>query len=173
MAHGGASVPPVFFRHHMNVQPVLDRPHVAAAQGWRTALFGAISIACLSLLAAGCADDDLTATRLTTTAPSTTIAIPTDAEDLTGKAEVTVVVTDNQFTPRHMKISVGTKVTWVNKGENDHNVMSADGTTVPKMAFSKEQNVSFVFDKAEFIPYYCSVHGTPRRGQNGSIQVVA
>lgn len=169
----------MFLRHHTASVSSVSSADLASRSSARRRLGGrpigriaGLAVACLALVTAGCADDDLTGTRVATTVAPTTIAPPADAEDLTGKAEVTVVVTDNQFTPRHMKISVGTKVTWVNEGENDHNVMSADGTRMPKMAFAKGKSVSFVFDKVEFMPYYCSVHGTPRRGQNGSIQVV-
>ena len=108
------------------------------------------------------------------------IGVPDDAVDLTGSAQVTVVVTDNAFTDRIILVSPGTEVVWVNEGRNDHNVRpSAEG---PGPGWFAEVDVgsladggsgSVTFDGVGDFPYFCSFHGTARRGQRGRVVVVA
>ena len=130
--------------------------------------------ACLlaTLLASSCAS-----------APGTTvdgIEVPDDAFDLTGSAQVTVVVTDNAFTDRIILVSPGTEVVWVNEGRNDHNVRpSAEGpgpgwfTEVDVGSLADGGSGSVTFDGVGDFPYFCSFHGTARRGQRGRVVVVA
>ena len=143
--------------------------------------------ACLlaTLLASSCATatprgTSLSGTFNATGDPTATGVVPDDAVDLTGSAQVTVVVTDNAFTDRIILVSPGTEVVWVNEGRNDHNVRpSAEG---PGPGWFAEVDVgsladggsgSVTFDNVGDFPYFCSFHGTARRGQRGRVIVVA
>jgi plastocyanin len=105
--------------------------------------------------------------------------VPDDTVDLTGSAQVTVVVTDNAFTDRNILVSPGTEVVWVNEGRNDHNVRPAaegpgpgwfDEVDVGTLADGGSGSVTF--DGVGDFPYFCSFHGTARRGQRGRVIVV-
>ena len=143
--------------------------------------------ACLlaTLLASSCATATPRGTALSGTFnatgdPTATGVVPDGAVDLTGSAQVTVVVTDNAFTDRIILVSPGTEVVWVNEGRNDHNVRpSAEG---PGPGWFAEVDVgsladggsgSVTFDGVGDFPYFCSFHGTARRGQRGRVIVVA
>lgn len=113
-------------------------------------------------LLAGCADDDLTSVY-----PADQIV------DLTGKSKVDVNVTDNAFTPRYVKISVGTTVRWTNYGNVTHNVRPAEGSAFPKTDVIPGATVSYAISQVGKLPYYCTIHGTPHKGQHGLLWVVA
>jgi plastocyanin len=96
-------------------------------------------------------------------------------EDETGAEEVTVDAVDNNFKPKYIEVSVGTEVTFVNDGQNVHNVLPVeDGAFEPIEAsgFDPGEENSVFFDEAGDFPYYCSLHGTTTKGMIGGIRVV-
>ncbi len=102
------------------------------------------------------------------------IEIPDDAIDLTGQARVTVVIEDNVFVQRSIVVTAGTEVEWVNKGRNPHNVTPAEDGAFEPLAtavFNDGGSGSRTFDTGTFA-YYCSIHGSPNRGQRGTVYVV-
>ena len=71
------------------------------------------------------------------------------------KAEVKI---DNfSFAPETIKVSVGTTVTWTNRDDIPHTVVSTDGVFKSKVRDTDEK-FSYTFTKAGTYPYYCSVH---------------
>lgn len=101
--------------------------------------------------------------------------IPDDAVDMTGRSSVVVRVTDNRFTERVIVVSAGTRVTWVNEGLNSHNVrptIENSFTAIATEALDNGGSGSVFFRGAGDFPYYCSIHGSPTRGQNGRVIVV-
>lgn len=129
--------------------------------GKRRALVASLcAIASLGLV--GCADNDL---------PVAEAGV--ELEDYTGQKRVEIIVTDNVFTPRHIEISIGTTVVWLNKGRNSHNVLPAEGDVFEKTDLPVGGQVEITFTDLGSIPYYCSIHGTKRRGQTGTIVVTA
>lgn len=95
-------------------------------------------------------------------------------DDRTGEAKVEITIQDNVFSPANITVSPGTTVVWKNAGRNTHNVMAE-----PKGAFpSSDHDMAngavhtVTFDKAGVFVYFCSIHGSPTRGQHGSITVV-
>lgn len=85
--------------------------------------------------------------------------------DLRGKAAVQVVAVDNRFEPPRIRVSSGTRVTWVNQGAMAHNVAkSADALDFgsPFGAatgdFGPGARYSFRFTKAGVFPYACTIH---------------
>ena len=72
-----------------------------------------------------------------------------------GNAEVKI---DNfSFGPRELTVSVGTTVTWINRDEIPHTVVSSNGVFKSKVRDTDEK-FSYTFTKAGTYPYYCSVH---------------
>ena len=110
-------------------------------------------------------------------AKTDTTAIPNDlgdVVDLTGKTEVSIDVVDNSYTPRAFKVSPGTKITYVNKGINVHNVTpNVDGTFVPVSLTSGESGAVVAPQNPKTYGFYCTIHGGLGSGQRGAIIVSA
>lgn len=149
----------------------------------RDALRSAATLAATAAVAAfgsGCANDPeqvATADPGAGDAATTTVDIDeSDFETHTGVATLDISVVDNSFEPRWVVISAGTKVLWTNNGRNHHNIIAE-----PKERFPGVEHEQFpagsvhavTFDDPGDYPYFCSLHGTPRNGQNGVIRVVA
>ena len=76
------------------------------------------------------------------------------------KAAPTEVKIDNfSFSPTNLSITVGTTVTWTNRDDIPHTVVSTDE---PKLFKSKvldtDEKFSFTFTKAGSYAYFCSIH---------------
>jgi len=76
------------------------------------------------------------------------------------KLETTEVKIDNfTFGPAALTVPVGTTVTWINKDDIPHTVVSTDD---PKAFKSKvldtDEKFSFTFSKPGTFPYFCSIH---------------
>lgn len=149
-----------------SLRPVLHRSRP------RTVLAVAL-VGVAALLPAACAGDS-GETGGPTPLPSVKAS---DYADQTGKAEVKVVALDNTFRPQYVKVSPGTKVVFTNQGRNAHNVISVNEgqfTDLPTDKFqSGDEGTVTAPDEPGEVPYYCSLHGTPRAGMNGRILVVA
>jgi plastocyanin len=76
------------------------------------------------------------------------------------KPETAEVKIDNfSFGPATLTVPVGTTVTWTNRDDIPHTVVSTDD---PKIFKSKvldtDEKFSFTFSKAGTYPYFCSIH---------------
>jgi plastocyanin len=76
------------------------------------------------------------------------------------KSSTMEVKIDNfSFGPAALTVSVGTTVTWTNRDDIPHTVVSSDD---PKAFKSKvldtDEKFSFTFSKAGTYPYFCSIH---------------
>ena len=72
-----------------------------------------------------------------------------------GNAEIKI---DNfSFGPQNITVAVGTTVTWVNRDDIPHTVVSTDGVFKSKVRDTDEK-FSYTFTKAGTYPYFCSVH---------------
>ena len=81
------------------------------------------------------------------------LALPAAAAD---KNEVTI---DNfGFLPQTLTVSVGTTVTWINRDDVPHTVISVDKKTIVSPALDTDEKFSFTFSAAGTNDYYCSVH---------------
>jgi len=82
---------------------------------------------------------------------------PAKAQDQAMASEVKI---DNfSFTPVNLTVTVGTTVTWTNRDDIPHTVVSTDD---PKAFKSKvldtDERFSFTFSKPGSYAYFCSVH---------------
>ena len=74
------------------------------------------------------------------------------------KPEITEVKIDNfTFGPATLTVAVGTTVTWTNKDDIPHTVVSTDGAFKSKV-LDTDEKFSFTFNKAGNYPYFCSIH---------------
>jgi plastocyanin len=70
-----------------------------------------------------------------------------------------VVTFDNfSFLPRTFTVSVGTTVTWINRDDIPHTVLSTDKKTQVSPALDTDEEFSYTFTAAGTNDYYCSVH---------------
>jgi Icc protein len=68
-----------------------------------------------------------------------------------------VFIDNFSFSPASLTVPVGTKVTWTNKDDVPHTVVSNDKVFSSK-ALDTDDKFSFTFDKAGTFDYYCSIH---------------
>jgi len=61
------------------------------------------------------------------------------------------------FGPQALTVAVGTTVTWVNRDDIPHTVVSNDGVFKSKV-LDTDDKFSFTFSKAGTFAYFCSIH---------------
>ena len=76
------------------------------------------------------------------------------------KPQSAEVKIDNfSFGPGALTVSVGSTVTWTNRDDIPHTVVSSDDPKVFKSkVLDTDEKFSFKFDKAGTYSYFCSVH---------------
>jgi plastocyanin len=62
------------------------------------------------------------------------------------------------FAPSKLTVPVGAKVTWTNKDDVPHTVVSINKAFPHSPALDTDQSFSYAFAKAGTYEYYCSVH---------------
>jgi plastocyanin len=72
-------------------------------------------------------------------------------------ASVAVKIDNFSFGPAAVTVPVGTTVTWTNRDDIPHTVVSTDGVFKSK-ALDTDDKYSFVFDKPGTYSYFCSIH---------------
>jgi plastocyanin len=74
------------------------------------------------------------------------------------KPETTEVKIDNfSFGPAALTVPVGTTVTWTNRDDIPHTVVSTDGVFKSKV-LDTDEKFTYTFSKAGTYPYFCSIH---------------
>lgn len=68
-----------------------------------------------------------------------------------------VTIDNFAFGPETIKVAVGTTVTWTNRDDIPHTVVSTDGVFKSKVR-DTDETFSYTFTKAGTYPYFCSVH---------------
>jgi len=79
------------------------------------------------------------------------------AADQPSAANAEVKIDNFVFGPQTITVPTGTTVTWTNKDDIPHTVVSIDGVFKSKVRDTDEQ-FSYKFDKTGTYSYYCSVH---------------
>jgi|SRR5579863_5081890 len=72
-------------------------------------------------------------------------------------ATAEVKIDNFSFGPTALTVPVGTTVTWTNRDDIPHTVVSTDGLFKSK-ALDTDDKFSFVFSKPGTYPYFCSIH---------------
>ena len=73
------------------------------------------------------------------------------------EASTVVVAKDFMFAPTSITVAAGSTVTWTNKDDEPHTVVSAEGL-FRSAALDTEESFSFRFDKPGTYRYTCSIH---------------
>ena len=74
------------------------------------------------------------------------------------KPETAEVKIDNfSFGPATLTAPVGTTITWINRDDIPHTVVSTDGVFKSKV-LDTDEKFSFTFSKSGTYPYFCSIH---------------
>ena len=79
------------------------------------------------------------------------------ANDQPSAASAEVKIDNFSFGPETLTVPVGTTVTWTNRDDIPHTIVSTDGVFKSKVRDTDEK-FSYSFAKAGTYPYYCSVH---------------
>ena len=72
-------------------------------------------------------------------------------------AGVAVKIDNFSFGPATVTVPLGTTVTWTNRDDIPHTVVSTDGVFKSK-ALDTDDKFSFVFSKPGTYGYFCSIH---------------
>jgi plastocyanin len=74
------------------------------------------------------------------------------------KSETVEVKIDNfSFGPAELTVAVGTTVTWTNRDDIPHTVVSTDKVFKSKV-LDTDEKFSYTFTQAGSFPYFCSIH---------------
>jgi plastocyanin len=68
-----------------------------------------------------------------------------------------IVIKDFMFTPNSLTVKAGSSVTWVNKDDEPHSVISDTGM-FRSGGFDTNETFSFKFDKPGTYAYHCALH---------------
>jgi plastocyanin len=74
-------------------------------------------------------------------------------------ANAEVKIDHFSFGPGTLTVAVGTTVTWTNRDDIPHTVVSSDGVFKSKVLDTGEK-FSYTFAQAGTFPYFCSIHPT-------------
>ena len=75
------------------------------------------------------------------------------------KSTIEVKIDNFSFGPPNLSAAVGTTVTWTNRDDIPHTVVSTDDTkTFKSKVLDTDEKFSFSFTKAGTYPYFCSIH---------------
>lgn len=84
-------------------------------------------------------------------------SMSSDATPKTTSKAYNVEIKDFAFSPATLTVPVGAKITWVNKDEEPHTVVSTSDAFKSK-ALDTDEQFSFTFAKPGTYKYFCSVH---------------
>jgi len=79
------------------------------------------------------------------------------ANDQASGATAEVKIDNFSFGPQTVTVPVGAAVTWINRDDIPHTLVSTDGVFKSKVR-GTDETFSYTFTKAGTYPYFCSVH---------------
>jgi plastocyanin len=91
-----------------------------------------------------------------------TLGFGTDQKSYVASAQekmsmMEVKIDNFTFGPATLTVTAGTTVTWTNKDDIPHTVVSTDGVFKSKV-LDTDEKFTFTFSKAGNYPYFCSIH---------------
>lgn len=72
-------------------------------------------------------------------------------------ASMEVKIDNFSFGPTTLTVTAGTTVTWTNRDDIPHTVVSTDGVFKSKV-LDTDEKFSYTFGKTGTYPYFCSIH---------------
>jgi plastocyanin len=85
-------------------------------------------------------------------------AAPRQSSSANEGKPVEITIDNFTFAPASVQIAAGTKVTWTNKDDVPHTVVSDDQKTFKSKALDTDDQFSFTFAQSGTYKYFCSVH---------------
>jgi amicyanin len=73
-------------------------------------------------------------------------------------AAVAVKIDNFKFGPEDVTVPVGTTVTWTNRDDIPHTVVSTTAGVFKSKVLDTDEKFSFTFSKAGTYEYFCSIH---------------
>ena len=73
-------------------------------------------------------------------------------------AEATIAIRNFSFQPATLTVAAGSKVTWINRDEEPHLVVSAGAQFPASPALDTDDGYATVFAKPGTYSYFCSIH---------------
>jgi len=81
------------------------------------------------------------------------------ANDEPSASDAEVKIDNFSFGPPTVTVPVGATVTWINRDDIPHTVVSTDDPkTFKSKVLDTDEKFSFTFSKAGTYPYFCSIH---------------
>jgi plastocyanin len=121
-----------------------------AVRNVKTVILGTAAILSLTL-----ASGTLRARSLGGTQTGTPVTVQMAGQEKSGTNAVTI---DNfSFGPMQLEVPAGTQVTWINKDDVPHTVVSVDHKFKSR-ALDTDERFSFTFQDPGMYEYFCSVH---------------
>jgi plastocyanin len=81
----------------------------------------------------------------------------------------TVIISNYAYSPDHLTVKVGTRVTWTNRDSTAHTVTANNNTSFNTGTINPRQSRTVVFGKVGTFPYHCLFHAF----MNGTVTVVS
>lgn len=91
-------------------------------------------------------------------APAASADPGADAQKSSASPGQMITIQSFAFSSPALEITVGTRVTWINKDTTVHTVTSTDKAFTSSGGLDSGDKYSFVFTKAGTYPYFCSLH---------------
>jgi plastocyanin len=73
-------------------------------------------------------------------------------------AAVEIRIDNFSFGPASVTVPAGTEITWVNRDDIPHTVVSEDKSTFKSHPLDTDEKFTFKFDKPGTYTYFCSIH---------------
>lgn len=70
----------------------------------------------------------------------------------------TVIMQNFEFSPKELKIKKGTTITWINKDDARHNVVTTNNDEVKAKLFGQNEKFEFTFNNVGEFDYKCEPH---------------
>ncbi len=86
-----------------------------------------------------------------------TLYVPLHSAAADAPAAAEVKIDNFAFGPQETVIAVNTTVTWTNRDDIPHTIVSSDGAFKSK-ALDTDDKFTFTFTKAGTYPYFCGLH---------------
>ena len=87
----------------------------------------------------------------------TTLASPVAEPRASAGGDVQVAIDNFSFTPKKISVAVGSTVTWTNRDDIPHNVVSTE-KKFSSPVLDTDQKFSFTFTEPGSFPYFCKIH---------------
>jgi plastocyanin len=98
----------------------------------------------------------------------TPVTTPTAVASPAAEGQAEIAMVDDRFIPNALTVPVGTTVTWVNTGSNQHSIQAYDGS-FESAKLSPGDRFEHTFDAPGTFQYICKHHAM--HGMIGSVTV--